>query len=65
MCKLKKWMLAAILICGTSVFMACSSMEDNPSKEDIPSVKDGADLVVYGTKNMLQSSLVSNWLSHR
>ena len=48
MCKLKKWMLAAILICGTSVFMACSSKEDNPSKEDIPSVKDGADLVVYG-----------------
>ena len=28
---LKKWMLAAILICGTSVFMACSSNEDNPA----------------------------------
>ena len=27
----KKWMLAAILICGTSVFMACSSNEDPPS----------------------------------
>ena len=27
----KKWMLAAILICGTSVFMACSSNEDNPA----------------------------------
>ena len=26
----KKWMLAAILICGTSVFMACSSNEDTP-----------------------------------
>ena len=44
----KKWMLAAILICGTSVFMACSSKEDNPSKEDAPSVKTTADLVVYG-----------------
>ena len=42
------WMLAAILICGTSVFMACSSKEDNPSKEDAPSVKTTADLVVYG-----------------
>ena len=28
---LKKWMLAAILLCGTSVFMACSSNEDNPA----------------------------------
>ena len=45
---LKMWMLAAILICGTSVFMACSSKEDNPSKEDAPSVKTTADLVVYG-----------------
>ena len=44
----KKWMLAAILICGTSVFMACSSNEDNPSKGDIPSEKTIADLVVYG-----------------
>ena len=42
------WMLAAILICGTSVFMACSSNEDNPSKGDIPSEKTIADLVVYG-----------------
>ena len=45
---LKMWMLAAILICGTSVFMACSSNEDNPSKGDIPSEKTIADLVVYG-----------------
>ena len=35
-------MLAAIVLCGTSVFMACTSKKDNPS------VKDGADLVVYG-----------------
>ena len=45
---LKKWMLAAILICGTSVFTACSSNEDNPSKGDTPSGKNTADLVVYG-----------------
>jgi hypothetical protein len=42
MCKLKKWMLAAIVLCGTSVFMACTSKKDNPSE------KDGADLVVSG-----------------
>ena len=46
--KMKKWMLAAILICGTSVFTACSSNEDNPSKGDTPSEKNIADLVVYG-----------------
>ena len=48
MINFKKWMLAAILICGTSVFTACSSNEDNPSKGDIPSEKTIADLVVYG-----------------
>ena len=46
--KMKKWMFAAILICGTSVFTACSSNEDNPSKGDTPSEKTIADLVVYG-----------------
>ena len=46
--KMKKWMFAAILICGTSVFTACSSNEDNPSKGDTPSEKNIADLVVYG-----------------
>ena len=35
-------MFVAIMLCGTSVFMACTSKKDNPS------VKDGADLVVYG-----------------
>ena len=42
--KMKKWMLAAILICGSSAFTACTSNEDRPTKE----VRDGADLVVYG-----------------
>jgi hypothetical protein len=41
---MKKWMLAAILICGSSAFTACTSNEDRPTKE----VRDGADLVVYG-----------------
>ena len=41
---MKMWMFAAILICGSSVFTACTSNEDNPGKD----VKNGADLVVYG-----------------
>ena len=40
---LKKWMLAAILICGTAeMFISCAA------NEDIPSEKTIADLVVYG-----------------
>ncbi|MBR2772193.1 MAG: hypothetical protein IKD78_09345, partial [Bacteroidales bacterium] len=31
--KLKKWVLAATLICGTSVFMACSSNDDDPAPQ--------------------------------
>ena len=42
--KLKMWMLAAILICGVSVFIGCSANNDNPGKDE----KTTADLVVYG-----------------
>ena len=45
----KMWMLAAILICGTSVFMACSSNEDNPAPVDPESEK--SDAVDYSDKN--------------
>ena len=48
---LKNWMLAAILICGTSVFTACTSDNgDNPAPVD-PEEKDAID---YSQK--------SNWL---
>ena len=50
--QMKKWMLAAILICGTSVFMACSSNEDNPAPKDPDSEKSEAP--DYSDKN--------NWL---
>ena len=49
---LKKWMLAAILICGTSVFMACSSKNNTPASTDPDSEKSEA--VDYSDKN--------NWL---
>jgi len=38
------WMLAAILICGVSVFTACTSNKDNAGTDE----KSGADLVVIG-----------------
>ena len=40
----KNWMLAAILICGVSVFTACTSNKDNAGTDE----KSGADLVVIG-----------------
>ena len=43
--KMKKWMFAAILICGSSVFTACTSNEDNSATNED---KNCADLVVYG-----------------
>ena len=46
---LEKWMLAAILICGSSVFTACTSSEDNP--------------VQPVTENATDYSVKTNWLS--
>ena len=48
---LKKWMLAAILICGTSVFMACSSNDDNPTNPENEETK------------ATDYSIKANWLS--
>ena len=42
--KIMNWMLAAILICGVSVFTACTSNKDNAGTDE----KSGADLVVIG-----------------
>ena len=40
--KMKKWMLAAILICGTTMlFDSCSSKEDNPVPTEPETVEDG------------------------
>jgi len=49
--KLEKWMLAVILICGASLFMACSSNEDNPA----PVPQPQSELVDYSDE--------ANWLA--
>ena len=33
--RMKLWMMAAILVCGASVFTACSSNDDNPAQPDL------------------------------
>ena len=50
MSKMKKMLsciMAISVIFAMSMLASCSS-KDNPGKEDIPSIKNGADLVVYG-----------------
>ena len=42
--KIMNWMLAAILICGVSVFTACTSNKDTAGTDE----KSGGDLVVIG-----------------
>ena len=39
----KNWVLAATLICGASVFTACSSNDDNPAGQtDVSAISDKA-----------------------
>ena len=46
--KMKKWMKAAILICGTAmVFTSCSSNDDNP----IPPTNEEAKTPDYSNKD--------------
>ena len=49
--KIGKWMLAVILICGASLFTACSSNEDNPA----PVPQPQSELVDYSDE--------ANWLA--
>ena len=49
--KFEKGMLAAILICGASVFTACSSNEDNPTRPESEKTK------------ATDYSIKANWLS--
>ena len=44
--KVMNWVLAAILICGASVFTACSSNEDNPVHDD--STLAECTIIFYG-----------------
>ena len=47
--KIMNWMLAAILICGASVFTSCSSNEDSPSPAE-QSKKDRKEEAVEPAK---------------
>ena len=49
--KIMNWVLAAILICGASVFAACSSNEDSPSPAE-QSKKDRKEFVTHCRNNL-------------
>lgn len=44
------WVLAAILICGASVFTACSSNEDSPVHDD--STLAECTIIFYGVEGL-------------
>ena len=44
MIKVKNWMIAAILVCGTSVFASCVDTSDNPVTENDPLAEEKAQL---------------------
>ena len=49
--KIMNWVLAAILICGASVFAACSSNEDSPSPAE-QSKKDRKEFITHCRNNL-------------
>ena len=48
--KIMNWMLAAILICGATVFTSCSDSEDNPSQEQAK--KDRKEFIKHTRENL-------------
>ncbi len=48
--KIMNWMLAAILICGATVFTSCSDSEDNPSQEQAK--KNRTEFIKHTRENL-------------
>ena len=48
--RLMQWMIAAILICGATVFTSCSNSEDNPSEEQAK--KDRKEFIKHTRENL-------------
>ena len=48
--KLFQWMIAAILICGATVFTSCSDSEDNPSQEQAK--KNRTEFIKHTRENL-------------
>jgi hypothetical protein len=48
--KMMNWVLAAILICGATVFTSCSNSEDNPSEEQAK--KDRKEFIKHTRENL-------------
>ena len=53
---MKKWMLAAILICGTSLFTACSSSDDNPVIDNLAEKLVGKWLYIESDGELVETA---------
>ena len=61
--KMMHWMLAAILICGTSVFTACSNTEDNPAPQNASKRKEFVEHVRTNLKTLAENQKFVIWNS--
>ena len=59
--KIMNWMLAAIFICGASVFTACSESEDNPTPK--PTEKNRKEFIAHTRANLKTMAENMNFLS--
>lgn len=59
--KIMNWMLAAIFICGASVFTACSESEDNPTPK--PTEKNRKEFIAHTRANLKTMAENINFLS--
>ena len=59
--RLMQWMIAAILICGATVFTSCSNSEDNPSEEQAK--KDRKEFIKHTRENLKEVAENMNFAS--
>ena len=59
--KFMHWMLAAILICGTSVFTACNNSEDNPTPDSAKNRKEFIQHTRQNLKELAENLNFSSW----
>ena len=59
--KISLWMMAAILICGASVFTSCSESSDNPAPENAKNRKEFIKHTRENLKDLAENMNFTSW----
>ena len=59
--RLMQWMIAAILICGATVFTSCSNSEDNPAPENAKNRKEFIKHTRENLKDLAENMNFNSW----